>query len=93
MNFLNHSEIDYMVQRFRHHQVLGPAARFLAAFRDEVDRRSDGWAYWPKPARACSRLFELFRDHHAVTDRDLKRALVPVRSFCTRNNFPFPKVE
>ena len=41
--WMNTSEIEEAVQRFEKHPILGPAARFLQAFQEEVDRHSDGW--------------------------------------------------
>ena len=57
--FMNTWEIDEAVDLFRTHPLLGPATRTLANLRDHADHNSDGWAYWPKPARAAKQLQEL----------------------------------
>lgn len=55
-----------------------------------TNRNSDGWAYWPKPMRAASQLARLVEDRtnrrnlDDITDHELKKALVPIKSFLTR---------
>lgn len=63
--------------------MLGPAARFLQAFMEEVNAHSDGWAYWRPPVQAAARLMTLIQQGKA-TEADLKRSLTPIRVFMTR---------
>jgi hypothetical protein len=70
-----------------------------------TNRNSDGWAYWPKPARAAKKLMELVedaernqrdpwrRDKVEVTPARLKAALSPIKAFRTRQKADFEIVE
>ena len=99
MYFMNDMEIDDMAIRYRNHPVLGPATRTLAGLRDAANRNSDGWAYWPKPARAAEQLMRLIEGDDPrlrwnnqradATKEKLKRAYVPVRAFRTRSKLQF----
>jgi len=68
--------------------------------RDAADANSDGWAYWPKPARAAARLMELIeRDGTAryrfdqerkdVTGAGLRKAYAPIKAFRRRSGLSF----
>lgn len=81
--FMNTWEIDNAIIRHRNHPVKGRAARILGQLRDLADRCSDGWCYWPKPSRSANRLVELLKQDDP-TEADLKKALVPIKSFLTR---------
>ena len=59
MRFMNHWDIDEACQRWANHPVLGPASQTMRNLRDVADANSDGWAYWPKPARSAAKLMEL----------------------------------
>lgn len=95
MRFMNDWDIDRAVQQYATHPVLGPAVLTLRDLRDWTDSHSDGWCYWPKPARAAARLMELIeRDGTAkyrfdderpdATRAELVAALRPVKAFRTR---------
>jgi hypothetical protein len=84
MRFMNTYDIDEVVRRYSADTVLGRAARFLAAYRDEVDSHSDGWAYWSAPVKAAKKLIELFDNPVAATESDFRKALGPIRSFYTK---------
>jgi hypothetical protein len=90
---MNRWEIDEAAARHSRHPVLGPATRFLVEFRDLVDSNSDGWCYWRAPVRACDRLFTLIKTPQAATPDALKRALTPIKSFCTRHRLAMPAIE
>jgi hypothetical protein len=92
--WMNQYEIEEARERFARHAVLGPAARFLDAFKDEVNAHSNGWAYWQAPAKAAEKLMTLIQSHlHAgmgcypvppvPTAREVEKALVPIRGFYT----------
>jgi len=95
---MNHYEIGDSLARYARHPVLGPATYTLYALVEAVDDNSDGWAYWPKPARAAQRLMELIgttRDYlddrersDATVDR-LTQAYTPLRAFKTRSGLQF----
>lgn len=56
MGFLmNTAEIDIACDNpsIQRHPVYGPAAEYLAAYRDLVDGVSDGWAYWKAATSAA----------------------------------------
>lgn len=92
MFLLNSWEIDEKVARYEGQPVLGQAATILAALRDLVDAHSDGWAYWRKPAAAARQLQQLLQAGVA-TPAELRQALRPIKSFCTRESRYFPADE
>lgn len=98
MMFMNEYEIDDAADRYQGHPVLGPATVTLSALRDAADANSDGWAYWPKPARAARKLQELisgpvgsrFDDERAdATSAQLRAAYAPLKAFRTRSGLSF----
>lgn len=103
MMFLNTWEIDDAKDRWHSHPVLGPATATLANLRDAADANSDGWAYWPKPARAGKKLMELiqgdgtheaqFGEREDATEARLRAAYTPIRSFSTRTGIAVAIVE
>lgn len=104
MRFMNTYEIDEARARYAAHPVLGPATSTLANLRDAADLNSDGWCYWPKPARAAAKLMELIeRDGTArwrfdderedATVGELKKACSPIKAFRTRSGLQFEIVE
>jgi hypothetical protein len=103
MRYLNTHEIDEAARQWESHPVLGPATATLAALRDAADACSDGWAYWPKPARAAAGLMTLIAgngtarylsgDRPDATPEALRAALRPVKAFRTRHGLDFPVTE
>jgi len=98
VKFMNDAEVDEHVRRFSSHPVLGPAARTLSNLRNWADRNSDGWAYWPKPARSAAKLMELIdreSEHYwrgnavNATPAEYRRALAPIKAFRTRQGADF----
>jgi len=98
--YMNTYEVDDAVAQYANHPVLGPATRTLANLRDAANANSDGWAYWPKPARAAVRLVELvMRDGTAkyrfdserpdATVSEYRAALKPIKAFRTRSGIDF----
>lgn len=59
-----------------------------------ADTHSDGWAYWPKPARAANQLMQRIREQenklyssreeYDMTYNDRDAALRPIKAFLTR---------
>jgi hypothetical protein len=101
MRYMNDWEIDDAVERHRHHPILGPATQTLHNLAACADANSDGWAYWPKPARAAAKLMELiegdptdrFAERDDVTKAQLKAAYRPIRSFLTRHKLTCEIIE
>ncbi len=83
MRFMNEYDIEDSVARYRSHAVLGPATRFLNAYKDEVNAHSDGWPYWSAPVKAAAKLIELI-EKGAATEQELAKALSPIKAFMTR---------
>jgi hypothetical protein len=82
--WMNEYEIDEAVHKHARHPVLSKATKFLAAFRNEVNRHSDGWPYWRPPAQAADKLMELIeREPARATEAELRKALTPIKRFYT----------
>lgn len=99
MKFMNEWDISDAAILWQDHPVLGPASRTLENLRDAANENSDGWAYWPKPARAARLLMELiegdgtnaFRDgeREDATPEKLRKALAPIKRFRTTSGLEF----
>lgn len=81
--WMNRMDVEDAVDRYKNHAVLGIAARFLSDFVEEVDSVSDGWPYWKLPSNAAKKLMELIQKGGNPTMNDLKKSLVPIKSFMT----------
>lgn len=95
MLFMNEHDVEGALRLFNDVDTpnLYRAAESLALLVDWTNSHSDGWAYWPKPCRAAKGLQQLLQDgitayrrgaEQDCTEADLKKALVPVRAFLTR---------
>jgi hypothetical protein len=91
--YMNDYDIELAKQVLSGDPVLGPAVRFLEAFKEEVDSHSDGWAYWHAPVAAAAKLMTLIQDgvkarresrKHTVTLQDISKAMSPIKAFMTR---------
>lgn len=90
--FMNEHEINDNAAHYRDHPVLGPATQTLANLMEWANRNSDGWAYWPKPARAAKNLMDLIHGERPnlpaeradATPEKLAAALRPIKAFRTR---------
>jgi hypothetical protein len=93
--YMNEYDLDFAVERFsncalRRYRV----ALVVQRLADWTDRNSDGWAYWPKPARAARRAMEQIQSTtHAenvrqeegdLTEEGMTAVLRPIRAFMTR---------
>lgn len=94
MRFMNMYEVDDAVDRYRNHPTLGPATETLRNLVNFTNNVSDGWAYWPKPARAAAKLMELiegdrfsdrFTDREDVTAAQVRKTYTPIKAFLTRH--------
>ena len=103
MHFMNRSDIEEAVERHAGKPVLARATKFLKDFQEMIDDHSDGWPYWAPPVRSADKLMTLIEDYHPwkrdsrpiclPTEADLKKAITPIKSFCTRKKLPCPKLE
>jgi hypothetical protein len=84
MNYMNDYDIMLAQQRYAGHPVLNKAAQFLAAFKEEVDTHSDGWAYWKAPVAAANKLMEMLQGKTEATEANFKAAMSPIKAFYTR---------
>jgi hypothetical protein len=102
MLFLNTYEIEEALRRYADHPVLGPATQQLAELEEWTNSNSDGWAYWPKPRRAATKLQDLIGTTRAylddperadVTPELYRAALRPIKAFRTRQGADFDLYE
>jgi hypothetical protein len=81
----------------------GHAIGVLENLMDWTNANSDGWAYWPKPARSAKslmRCIEVAVDDYRrgnddlldLTDDELKKLYAPIKSFLTRNGVDHAEV-
>lgn len=92
-------DIEDAVREHADHPVLGPAARTIRALMEYADANSDGWAYWPLPARSAAKLMELIEGDgtwaarqnvdERATPAAYRRALSPIKAFRTRQRATF----
>jgi len=84
MNFMNASEVEWAMQKHKNHPILGKATKVLYNLMESVNTFSDGWHSWPKPCRAAGQLMTLIQNPHDVTEDAYKKALTPIKRFCTK---------
>ena len=94
MKFFNDFDITRARQRFENHPILNQATALLQNVAFDADANSDGWAHWPKPARACKQLMELidagYLNANNVTEAQLRKAAAPVKAFYSRTRARVP---
>lgn len=86
MHFMNEWDVREAAERHRNNPVLSIATQFLVALMEETNMHSDGWCYWPKPVHAAHKLMILI-ESGTGTMTDLRRALVPIKTFYTKYGF------
>jgi hypothetical protein len=99
MRFMNEYDIQETHHEYVDHPVLGPATETLRNLAQWADENSDGWAYWPKPARSAVKLMELIEGDGTwqakedawvrATPVAYKKALAPIKTFRTRQGADF----
>lgn len=94
--WMNEWDIEEALVRFNQGKTpnLGKAALALARLANWTNRNSDGWPYWQKPSRAAKSLMELLTEANRagrmigepvdITEAQLKKVMVPIKSFLTR---------
>lgn len=97
MLFMNDYDIETAQYRFSQGETPNreKVADVVARLADWADRNSDGWAHWPKPAKAATKAMELVypvtnADYDRMYDTDateveVKAAFRPIKAFLTRN--------
>jgi hypothetical protein len=70
-------------------------AEVVDNLREETDQVSDGWAYWPKPARAADKAMALIESRTSrendeqertdITEAEMLAAVKPIKAFLTRH--------
>lgn len=94
--YMNAYDIEMAKEVLGNDPILGPAVRFLEAFKEEVDSHSDGWAYWKPPVASAAKLMTLIQTamngaregkKHAVTVQDIAKSMTPIKSFMTSRGF------
>lgn len=94
--YMNEYDVEDALRRFDTDETPNLAHASLALYRlmRWTNSNSDGWPYWPKPARAATRVMELIetarkRERNGTlrdaTEAEVKTALRPVKSFLTRH--------
>lgn len=92
MMFMNEWDIENAVRWFGPETPhLAQAAQTLQRLMGWANSHSDGWAYWPKPARAAKGLMTLLDDADRfdpvdVSDADLRKAYSPIKAMLTRED-------
>lgn len=104
MRFMNRFDVEEAVARFSWGTAPNRyyVARVVQNLVDWTDRNSDGWPYWPKPARAAAKAFALIdgytwserreQEMHDATEAEVKAALAPIKAFLTRQGVPHEEV-
>lgn len=99
MLFMNEMDIEDAVINYREHPVVGQASRFLSRFAEMINQNSDGWPYWRQPVKAAEQLMSMIESHRVAlrehrpspaTPEAFKKALRPIKAFCTKHNLPMP---
>jgi len=84
MFFMNEWDITRAVRENKQDTIKGQMARYLEAFRDEVNEHSDGWSYWKCQVQAAETLMQYVTAHANPDMDDFNKALRPIKSFYTR---------
>lgn len=104
MHFMNEYEVNEAVGRFGWSKTPNRyyVSRVVQNLMAWTNAHSDGWAYWPKPARAAAKAMALLdgstwaerREQESVdaTEAEVKAALAPIKSFLTRQGVDHKEV-
>jgi hypothetical protein len=105
MLYMNDYEIDQAIRlhsaTIHTEDILAlNGALVLRNLAEWANANSDGWAYWPKPARAAAKLMTLLQERErryrdggidadqGVTRGELAAAITPIKAFLTRQGVP-----
>lgn len=96
MRYMNDYDLDSARSRFTRASCPNRLALVLVVdnLREWADTVSDGWAYWPKPARAADKAMALIesrtnrenqeQEANDITDAEMLAAVRPIKAFLTR---------
>ena len=96
MLYMNDYDLHFARQRFTRSSTPNRLALVMVVdnLREWADNHSDGWAYWPKPARAAAKAMEQIasttnvqnraQEAQDITDAELLAAVRPIKAFLTR---------
>lgn len=96
MRYMNDYDLDYARRRFTRATTPNRLALVMVVdnLREWANAHSDGWAYWPKPARAADKAMALIesrtnaendaQEANDISDTDLQAAVRPIKAFLTR---------
>ena len=96
MRYMNDHDLDFARRRFTRASKPNRLALVMVVdnLREWTNRHSDGWAYWPAPARAAQRAIEhIVSTTHAantaqeatdIADEEMLLAVRPIKAFLTR---------
>ena len=99
---MNTYDIDEAVKLLRDDPLLGPAARYLAEFRDLINENSDGWAYWSYGTKCADELCKLISaavtakyghtwGYVRPTAADVRKAMMRIQRSVKTNKYLKPK--
>lgn len=96
MMFMNEHEIEVYLFQFRSGTNLRIGAGVLYRLMYWTNENSDGWAFWPRPARSAKSLMALIykKDHEGqdCTEAELRKACAPIKAFLTRQDVDHTEV-
>lgn len=93
MEYMNHGELYACARRYQSHPVLGTASHFMLRLYDLVNANSDGWPYVSSVHTACKQMYHLLKNPEEATEDSLKKALRPIKAFCTRHKWQLPPLD
>lgn len=100
MLYMNDYDLDFARRRFTRASKPNRLALVMVVdnLRDWTNQHSDGWAYWPKPARAAASAMRLIQsttndandrqEATDITDAEMRAAVRPIKAFLTREKVP-----
>lgn len=99
MRFMNEFDVDFAERRYGDNPIVMQAIRTLRSLITAADENSDGWAFWPKPARSAAKLMELIEGNgtneairtigERATPDAYRKAIAPIKAFRTRSGINF----
>lgn len=92
MRFMNDYDLEMAQRRFTRDTAPNRLALAITVnrLREWADTVSDGWAYWPKPAKAAANAMELIDglnradERNDITEQEMLTAVRPIKSFLSR---------
>lgn len=104
MRYMNDYDIERAESRFDYETTPNRAmlAKIVSDLADWANHNSDGWAYWPKPARAAAKAMEqidptTWAEENRMLGEDCTAAeftacVRPIKSFLTRQGTTLERV-